>query len=174
MGVMWGFLALFLGTVGRSFNTYVVHLLSGNFYLIYSFLLDMAGLALLVGVVYGLIRRYLWKPERMATSIRDGFFLLLLLVIILSGFAMEGTRIVVLNPPAIDWSPVGYVFGSVARAVTGGHEAALVVIYQLLWMFHALFVLFFIAYIPFSKGVHIFASQITTSVAAERKRQSRA
>ena len=169
IGIIWGFLFLFLGTVGRSLNTYIFHFLQGGFWRLFSLVLDIAGLTLLVGVVYGLLRRYVWKPERMATSIRDGYFLLMLLVIILSGYFIEGTRVVLLKPLAIDWSPVGYCFGAIARSLVGESEAAVRGFHLTCWIFHAAFALSLVAYIPFSKGFHIFASQITTSLAAERK-----
>jgi nitrate reductase gamma subunit len=166
IGIIWGFLLLFLGTVARSLNTYILEFLSGGVWRLFSLVLDLAGLALLVGVVYGLIRRYVVKPEKMATSIRDGYFLLLLLLVILSGFASEGTRLIAMNPAGMDWSPIGYLFGA---AMAGAGEASLKGLHLAFWIIHAVLSLSLIAYIPYSKGFHIFASQITTSLASVRK-----
>ena len=168
IGIIWGFLLLFLGTVARSLNTYILEFLSGGVWRVFSLVLDLAGVALLIGVVYGLIRRYVVKPERMATSIRDGYFLLLLLLVILTGYASEGTRLLALKPAAMDWSPIGYLLGA---ALAGAGEGSLGAIHVVFWSIHAVLSLSLIAYIPFSKGFHIFASQITTSLASERKRQ---
>lgn len=170
IGIIGGFALLFLGTVGRAINTWIAHILSGNVWLIFSFVLDMAALFLLIGTIYALIRRYIWKSEKLVTSNKDGIFLFFILFLILSGYSIEGIRIVVLNPPGIDWSPIGYLFGVIALKVTEGHEATLRTIHFSLWIFHASLALCFIAYIPFSKGIHIFATQITTSLAAERRK----
>ncbi len=171
MGIMWGFILLFLGTVSRTVNHYVYHFLNGKVWQIFSLVLDAAGLFLLIGTVFGLLRRYVWKPERIATSIQDGIFLFWLFLIILTGYIVEGTRIVVMKPPALDWSPVGYAFGMITLMASGGNVGTLKSTNLSLWIAHMLLSLSFIAYIPFSKGFHIFASQITTFLAAERKRE---
>lgn len=173
VGIMWGFILLFLGTIARTLDYYVAHFLYGFRWQLFSLVLDIAGLVLLFGTVFGLLRRYVWKPERMISSIQDGFFLFWLLALLLTGYISEGIRIVVAAPPALDWSPVGYAFGMVASVVSGGGESALLAIHRTSWFVHMLLALSFIAYIPYSKGFHIFASQITTTLAAERKRTSR-
>ena len=173
MGIMWGFILLFLGTTARMLDSYMVHFLYGTFWQGFSLVLDMAGLVLLLGTVYGLLRRYAWKPEKFISSIQDGTFLFLLLFLLITGYVSEGIRIVVDNPPALDWSPVGYAFGMAVSMASAGGEGALRAIHQVSWFVHMLLALFFIAYIPFSKGFHIFASQITTTLAAERKQTAR-
>ncbi|MCL5022932.1 MAG: respiratory nitrate reductase subunit gamma [Nitrospirae bacterium] len=171
VGIIWGFILLFLGTVSRTIDHYIFHFLRGQVWLTFSFVLDMAGLFLMIGTVFGLLRRYVWKPERMATSIRDGLFLFWLFFVIFSGYVIEGTRIIVLNSPAADWSPVGYALGKAALWASGGSVEGLKSIHLAFWIAHMLLSLSFIAYIPFSKGFHIFASQITTSLAAQRREE---
>lgn len=172
VGIIWGFILLFLGTVSRTIDHYIFHFLYDQVWLTFSFVLDVAGLFLMIGTVFGLLRRYVWKPEKIATSIRDGLFLFWLFFVIFSGYVIEGIRIVVLNSPAADWSPVGYAFGIAAHWASGGSIEGLKSIHLTFWIAHMLLSLSFIAYIPFSKGFHIFASQITTSLAAQRKEES--
>lgn len=160
VGIMWGFTLLFLGTAGRSVNYYMFQFLHGGIWLLFSLVLDIAGLMVLVGTGFGLYRKYIGKPERMVKSTQDGILLSLLFLVVFSGFLVEGIRIAVQNPPAADWSPVGLIFGSVVKALLGAN--ALSPLYIGIWTIHFLFAFSFIAYIPFSKYEHIFASQIST------------
>lgn len=169
--IIWSSILLFLGTVGRTINYYVYSFLVDWVWLAFSAILEIAGLLLLLGLLYALARRYVFKPERMVNSIEDGSFLLLLFLIILSGFVAEGGRIVVQQPPNADWSYVGYVFGLAILSLAGGNLSAVQTAQPVLWMVHALLALVLIAYLPYSKAFHLFASQITTQLAKERKRR---
>jgi nitrate reductase gamma subunit len=166
MGIMWGFTLLFLGTTGRTINYYFFQFLDGGIWLLFSLVLDMAGILVLIGTGFGLYRKYIGKPERMVKSTQDGILLSLLFLVILSGFIVEGIRIAVLNPPSADWSPVGFVFGAVIEALTGA--TVLNTLHIGAWTIHLLLALSFIAYIPFSKYEHIFASQISTYLFEEK------
>jgi nitrate reductase gamma subunit len=160
VGIVWGFTILFLGTVGRATNYWLLPFLQGGIWLLFSLVLDIAGAALLIGTGFGLYRKYIGKPERRVTSTQDGILLLLLFFVILSGFTVEGIRLAVSNPPAADWSPVGLAFGALVKGLTG--EKALVALHISAWVLHFLFAFAFIAYMPFSKYEHIFAGPITT------------
>mgnify|MGYP002000241194 FL=1 len=159
VGIMWGFTLLFLGTVGRSVNHYMFQFLDGGVWLLFSLLLDIAGVVVLVGTGFGLYRKYIGKPERMVKSTQDGILLSLLFLVIFSGFLVEGIRLAALNPPAADWSPIGFAFGGVVKALF--EAKVLSALYIGIWTIHFLFAFSFIAYIPFSKYEHIFASQIS-------------
>jgi nitrate reductase gamma subunit len=160
IGIMWGFTLLFLGTIGRSINYYLFQFLRGNIWLLFSLVLEIAGFSLLIGTGFGLYRKYIGKPDRMVKSTQDGILLSLLFLVIFSGFCVEGIRIAILNPPFADWSPVGFTFGAVIKAIVG--TKALNALYLGVWVIHFLFAFSFIAYIPFSKYEHIFAAQIST------------
>jgi nitrate reductase gamma subunit len=166
MGIMWGFLILLLGTGGRSLNYYFIQFLEGGIWLLFSLLLDIAGLVLLIGTAFGLYRKYIGKPERMVKSTQDGALLWLLFLVIISGFLVEGIRLAVLNPPSADWSPVGFVCGAMIKTLAG--TEALKSLYVGVWTIHFLFAFSFIAYIPFSKYEHIFAAQISTYLFEEK------
>jgi nitrate reductase gamma subunit len=166
MGIMWGFTILFLGTAGRSLNYYILQFLEGGIWLLFSLVLDIAGFMLLVGTGYGIYRKYIGKPDRMVKSTQDGILLVLLFLVVISGFLVEGIRIAALNPPASDWSPVGFACGAVIKALVGAET--LKSLYIGVWVVHFLFAFSFIAYIPFSKYEHIFAAQITTYLFEEK------
>jgi len=166
MGIMWGFLILLMGTGGRSLNYYFIQFLEGGIWLLFSLILDVAGVLVLVGTGFGLYRKYIGKPERMVKSTQDGMLLWLLFVVVLTGFLVEGIRMAALNPPSADWSPFGFVCGVIVKSLVG--LEALKPLYIGSWTIHFLFAFSFIAYIPFSKYEHIFAAQISTYLFEEK------
>jgi Fe-S oxidoreductase/nitrate reductase gamma subunit len=151
--ILWGFLGLFVGTVLISVDYWLFHFLSGSVYIWYSTCLEVMGLMLMIGIVWALIRRYLQRVPRLESRIEDLTVVILLFVVVLSGFVVEGIRLAVQRPEWTKWS-------------FGGHWVSLLFtqpqsaqsIYPYLWWVHALLSLGFIAYIPFCKLFHILAA----------------
>lgn len=171
--IVWSFIALFIGTVLVSLDHYLrLNFLRGTTYLAFSLILDLAGGFLLLGTAVALLRRYVFKPERMVGSLEDGVILMLLLSVVLSGFAVEGLRLAVTKPLSNDWSPVGAIFAEFLKMALGANLTALSSFYITVWILHFLFAFSFIVYIPYSKQFHMFAAQITTLAAAERSKVS--
>ena len=55
-------------------------------------------------------RRYITKPDRLDTKATDSFALILILLIIITGFTNEAMRIAITKFPVFEvFSPVGYV-----------------------------------------------------------------
>jgi nitrate reductase gamma subunit len=162
--IMWGFSVLFIGTVLLTIHHYSVSFLIGSTYLIYSFALDVAGLVLLIGLCIAILRRHLVPDVRRITSTEDLFFLYLFLLIVVTGFSVEGLRLGATNPQNLDYSFVGGLFSTLLTFT--GIDTALS--YVTIWGAHVASVLLLIASLPYSKFFHIFASQI--SVAAAEKR----
>jgi Fe-S oxidoreductase/nitrate reductase gamma subunit len=159
----WGFLVLFIGTclilLQADFTDplFGVRFLQGNFYLLFSLALDVAG-ALALLMLGGLfIRRYLLRPKGLETGRDDALMHGLLFVILLTGFVIEGARMAAteLGTPLAIWSPVGLL---VAQAFTGLGEQSLRTLHSGLWWLHLLLALGFIAAIPFTKLRHIFTT----------------
>ena len=156
----WGFLVLFIGTglivVQADFTDplFGVRFLKGNFYLLFSLALDLAGLAaiLMLGVLF--VRRCLVRPEGLETGRDDAVMHALLFAILLTGFLLEGARMAAteLGTPLALWSPVGLVF---AKALSGMEESSLRSLHTGVWWFHLLLALGFVALIPFTKFRHI-------------------
>lgn len=161
----WGFTILFIGTIIVGLDHYLkLGLLRGAFYLLFSFILDISGLAALTGSVFFIFRRIVLSRD-LVSGWDDLPLLILLSLIILSGFSVEGARLSITGPTHIDWSPVGALFAD----LLGGISNAMT--YPIFWSFHVLSALFFIAFIPFSKQFHMFASQITTQDAKFREKR---
>ncbi|MCA9103084.1 MAG: (Fe-S)-binding protein, partial [Planctomycetales bacterium] len=110
-----------------------VAFLVGAFYSVFSFVLDVAGVMVIVGCLMALYRRYVLKPAYLAGRPNYGYWVVLLLLVSLSGFYLEAARIahsafvvdgdeiVPTAAVAEKWvSPVGYALAQVvpAAAVT--------------------------------------------------------
>lgn len=156
-----GFGILFIGTLIVSFDYDVWGLilgqssfLIGNFYKIFSLVLDIAGLLAIIGVLVALFRRYIQRPERLNNLLDDAIILFGLLFILVVGFLVEGSRIAATNPDWEVWSVVG---SWVARLFSPDDAKTW---HRVLWWVHLVTAFAFIAYIPFSKLVHLITSGV--------------
>ena len=186
-GVFWGFIVLFIGTViltidydvvrlaGRLFTGHDVRFFHGWFYLIYSVILDTFALAAVLGLGYLIVRRWLFKPYRLdyaraaepeggysrSQFVRgDWLFAGGLGLILLTGLLVEGARIRAANfPPFELWSPAGWVIGRFFEVV-GMSAPVAFTLHTVLWWVHALLALAFVAYLPYSKSMHMLADGV--------------
>ncbi len=177
--IMWGFVVLFIGTVILTIDTDIVGLIApehhffwGPFYVVYSFVLDILGLAMVIGLGAMAWRRARHRKPELdyrrvdlgeATSDRRGYavgdwvFLGWLALLGVTGFVVEGVRIVAHDFPWYEvFSPVGYVVGG-AFAALGLRAGAATGLHLWLWWFHAIAALGFVAYIPYAKAIHMLA-----------------
>ncbi len=103
--IFWGIVVLFVGTALATIDQDVTNwlldrqLLSGRFYMLFEFALDLFGVVLILGVSLAAYRRYVLRPARLQAtraniSLWDKFpFLSSLALIALTGFLVEGLRI---------------------------------------------------------------------------------
>lgn len=185
--ILWGFVVLFIGTVILTINTDIVGTLApqdqffwGGFYVVYSFILDVLGLAMLVGLAAMAWRRARFREPELdyrrvdlgaATTDRRGFrrgdwvFLGWLFVLGVTGFLVEAVRIVGHGFPWFESfaSPVGWtlarLFGGLGLSASGALG-----LHLWLWWGHAALALSFIAYIPYAKAFHILADGANLSL----------
>ena len=147
--IFWGFLILFVGTSVLAIHHYVTSFLAGTPHLVFSLLMELAGLMLLSGVIWALIRRYLQRVPRLERRLEDALVPLWLLLIVLSGFILEGLRLSSQAPAWAAWSFVGCWLGGLFSPDSA--EA----FYPACWWIHTLLCLSFIALIPYTKLFHI-------------------
>ncbi len=163
--LFWGFSLLFLGTALIMLQIDVIHpifnveYLHGGFYEAFSLVLDLAGLAAVLTLGGLLVRRFLYRPKGLPT-IRDDYIVhALLFAILLTGFVVEGLRMAATEipegSPLVHYAPIGYLFG---RLFTAMSPTVLQVTHEVLWWFHMLLALAFIALIPFTKLRHLFTA----------------
>lgn len=166
--IYWGFTILFSGTVIVGIDHYLrLHILRGSFYLIFSLILDLSGFAVLIGCVFFISRR-LFRSRALVSGWDDLTVLIIMAIIVLSGFMVEGARLSMINPLLMDLSPLGAAFAMILKGM-GVNKA----FYVVTWSFHVLSALLFIALIPFSKQFHMFAAQISTQDYLKRRENLR-
>ncbi|WP_251197698.1 heterodisulfide reductase-related iron-sulfur binding cluster [Anaerotardibacter muris] len=152
--IFWGMLFLLVATTLVALQDHFgIPILYGDFYLYFISLgIDLAGLVCIVGVIIALVRRAAKINSNLETNTADIVWLALLLVILLSGFATEGLRIVGTNDPWAIWSPVGYVF---ALMFSGMSPEALSLTHQIIWWGHLVLAFAFLAFFTYSKMAHV-------------------
>ncbi|MFN3467566.1 MAG: heterodisulfide reductase-related iron-sulfur binding cluster, partial [Candidatus Brocadiales bacterium] len=152
--IFFGFLVLFIGTCLVALQVHLHwQILYGKFYLYYSLTLDLFGVLMLLGVLLASYRRYLTEHPHFENRPDDAVTLGLLFIILVTGFLIEGSRIAVLDPPWETYSPIGHL---TARALkTLMQESELKNLHGNLWWFHMCLAMFFIAYIPYSRLLHL-------------------
>jgi Fe-S oxidoreductase/nitrate reductase gamma subunit len=160
----WGFFLLLIGTtlivIQADFTDLLFDyvFLRGTFYKIFSIVLDLAGIICILMLGGLLVRRYFFPPEGLETKRDDAVMHSLMLLILVTGFVIEGSRMAVteLGTPLAGWSPIGLL---VAKALAGMGEGGLRALHKVTWWFHLLLVMGFFVIIPYTKFRHI----ITTS-----------
>ncbi|MBM4070687.1 MAG: 4Fe-4S dicluster domain-containing protein [Planctomycetes bacterium] len=165
--VFWGFIVLLIATtlVGIQHHFQLVFL-TGWTYLLFSLAADLGGLAFCVGTGMALWRR-VWRIEtRLQPSRVHAAVLWLLLAIGVSGFVLEGARILAWDFPAFEvWSPIGYLF---ALALAWLSTDAAVALHLALWISHAALVIVFFLIVPVSILKHILLGAYSVAFPAGR------
>ncbi len=159
----WGFVLLTIGTTlvfiqaDLTDPLFGVQFLKGPFYLLFSVVLDIAGLFAIACLIGLLVRRYIVRPAGLESKSDDVFIHGLLLTILVTGFVIEGARMAVteMGTPLAPWSPVGLL---VAKSLAGMGEPALRSLHSTLWWLHLFLAAGFIIAIPFTKLRHIFTT----------------
>jgi Fe-S oxidoreductase/nitrate reductase gamma subunit len=189
--IFYGFVLLFAGTATITLEYDILEPLfgirfwHGEFYLVFSLVLDVAGVALITGLLFMMYRRG-WmrlpkldyaRPDRVPGDPdfdrpqyrrEDWAFLWLLLIIACTGYVLEAARLVWLQDRAEVWdtrwwSPVGALLAEGMRAAGLGEQGGALLRHGL-WWFHGLIALFLIALIPYTKVKHIFTAAASLMV----------
>jgi Fe-S oxidoreductase/nitrate reductase gamma subunit len=164
--LFWGFLILFIGTVLIFFQEDFTKLffnknfIFGNFYLTFSSILDLFGLLAIIGVLLALFRRYVLKPKRLDNKFEDALVLIVLFLILITGFTNEGLRIASTSPEFERWSFVGWQFSKLFLALGGSSESSFENLHLFSWWIHVILAFGFIGYISYSKLLHFISSPL--------------
>lgn len=176
--IFYGFLTLLAGTIVLGIDTDVTEPLfgwrffEGDFYVVYSFVLDVLGVIFLAGVLAMMVRRGVLRPrkldyarpdrapgdpqyDRRRYRVGDWVFVGGLLYLLLTGFLLEGVRIAMDMPDEAAVSPAGWAVAQPLGALPGG---ALDVLRHTIWWSHGLVALAFVAALPYTKGAHMLSS----------------
>ncbi len=115
--------------------------------------LEFAGVFGLIALGVAAVRRYAFTPPRLERS-RDATIILLLIAIVLLT-SLAGSGFSALREP--DWRPAGRVIAG-WFAAAGVTPAGAGTFYVAAWWVHMMTVLGFLAYLPYSKHLHLLAS----------------
>lgn len=162
LSLSFGFVILFIATTLVAFQDYFgLPTLSGNFYLYFmAFTVDLFGLGAIMGTILALVRRYGLRPDRLIQPRGlDGYGILLwlFLLILITGYFIEGLRIAATQDPWGLWSPGGYL---AALPFMGIAESQQILLHRFLWWFHAILAFAFIAAIPYLPILHLFTAPV--------------
>lgn len=163
-----GFGILFVGTIliaiehysaaaiGRSAQDPIFH--KGLYFVIYEFVLDTAGLALLAGCLWFLKRRL--KSDSSMAHVRSDYLVLGLLVsLVVTGYVAEGLRITLEQTPLPGFSYMGLLFAWPMQwcGITDENAAP---IHLTLWWIHVVLALGLIAVFPHTRLLHSLAGAV--------------
>lgn len=163
LSIFWGMIALIIGTALATVDWDLTRLffdfqfLKGTIYVVYELVLDILGLLLIVGIGMAVYRRYIVRPARLqnmpvqSLSRDDAYVIVVLSLIIITGYLVEGLRIAVVKPDWAPWSPVG---NALAAMFTAAGDPTNRTLHTALWIAHALVAFVSISSIPFSKFFH--------------------
>jgi Fe-S oxidoreductase/nitrate reductase gamma subunit len=175
LAIFWGMIVLFIGTLIITLEEDILRPFApglmfwhGDFYVLFSFGMEVFGLLLIGGLLIMIGRRVYLRKTRMnydtlkereirkVSIFDDWFFVILLLIIAVGGFAVEGLRLVADGISSEPYSFLGTGFASFLQWIgvsPGMADAA----YPTSWWLHAITALVFVGYLPFSKAWHIFS-----------------
>jgi len=167
--MFYGFFILFIGTclVFLEHDT-PLHFFYGTFYLIASLVIDLGGVAFLVGLTMFLYRRRLGNSKRILDRFYVAALVWLLWAIGITGFLLEGARIAVDMPDFERWSVVGYAIASLLNSVHIAGDTAQVW-HRWLWACHAMLCVAFFALLPWRFFSHTVYSPLSWAMKSPRK-----
>jgi len=140
----------------------------GVAYLAYELVMDLAGVAILVGVGMALFRRIVLRPKSLVSGWDDYFALGLLALLPLAGFTLEAMRLTSKTPQWANWSVVGNALAQVFQSLGMQPQTAAAWHPILLWT-HVGLGLTFVASIPFTKLRHLFTTPLNVIFHPRRK-----
>jgi hypothetical protein len=140
----------------------------GTGYLVFELVMDLAGVAILLGVSMALFRRLVLRPKTQETSWDDYYALIMLALIPMAGFTIEATRIASTSPPWAAWSPVGSWLASMFLAAGMTTETA-AGLHRYLVITHVLLGLALVASIPYTKLRHLIYTPLNIFLKPQRK-----
>jgi len=170
--IFWGFIVL-LTTIVEAFGevfqrSFAIPVVGRTGWL--GMVQDLFSVLVTVGVGIAVFIRKVQRPERFKGSHMEeaDFILLAILGIMFTLLFLNASRIALrVNESPADWTPVSNLFAPLFRRMSHGSQDLFEGVF--LWG-HILLILGFLAYIPYSKHLHIFASEFNVFFASTKAR----
>jgi Fe-S oxidoreductase len=158
--LFWGFSFYLIGYiifVGLAGGFGLAPVIEGTtFETVYFSILDIAGVAVVVALIWAAIRRYVIRVKRIEPTAEAGIILIVVFLLMALSVSIEGFGFASSNVHA-SWPPLGRALANFLSG-SGISQSALEVTYRILWWLHYVVILGFMVYIPRSKHLHILLS----------------
>ncbi len=139
----------------------------GAAYLAFELLMDLAGVAILLGVAMAALRRAVLRPSFLVSHWDDWLSLGLLLLIVVLGFLAEGIRLLSAAPAWRAYSPVGNLM-AIALQGLSLTPAGVNALHQVVFWGHVVSGLTLVAIIPFTKMRHLVTGPLNILARTQR------
>lgn len=135
-----------------------------------AFLYDLTGLMIIAGITMAFLRGSAAEADRLPSLPKqDRLALSLIGGIVLIGFLLESFRMAMtITPPGSSYAVIGYGISKLFSGMTGLND-----IYGYLWYIHAILTGAFIAYLPFSRLIHIILAPVVMAMNAATEHETR-
>jgi Fe-S oxidoreductase len=127
--------------------------------LLFSFAVDVAAFSVMAGVVFLAFRRFVVRPKAYATTPGDSAVIYLLITVATATYLVFEGFAIAHHPETVRWSYLGAWIGD-AIINSGLSPAAVAARFKFAWWAHVVAVYGFIAYVPHSKYLHMFAGPL--------------
>jgi len=152
--IFYGFIVLAIATAVVGLQSDVgLSIMHGWFYLYFqSFIVDVFGALVLGGVIMAAVRRFVMRPSGLFYTDEAAWILVVLFVIVVTGFLLEGWRIAVTKDPWASWSPFGNLTAWLSSHVMSVETMQRA--HRFTWWSHLAVCFAFLAWIPYTKMMH--------------------
>jgi len=172
--IFYGFmLLLFVTTMVALEHDTPLHFFYGKTYLALSFMGDLGGVMVMVGLLFFIVRRFIRKPAHISSTKpflqADFFMILIIFVLVVQGYFLQGLRIGA-NPHNYEieffqnieknMSFLGWPMGMMFQKLMVREE--LIRWHQWMWLIHMASTMVFIALLPFTKLSHMILALFNT------------
>ncbi|HVR30015.1 MAG TPA: heterodisulfide reductase-related iron-sulfur binding cluster, partial [Thermoanaerobaculia bacterium] len=160
-----GFVILTIATlVVMVHEDFKLRIMQGAFYLYFqSFLVDIFGALVVVGVALAGWRRWARRPKPLVYTEEASIILVAIFVIAVTGFLLEGWRIGATDDPWGHWSPVGFLVAKASKPLMS--VEAMETAHLGLWWFHLVAAFAFLAWAPYTKMLHVVTAPLNVYTA---------
>lgn len=158
--ISYGFVVLTIATtvvaLDADFGTAIMR---GQFYLYFqSLVVDIFGALVLVGTGMAAARRYIERPLKLIYTNEATLILVLIFLLCLQGFLIEGWRIAATTDLWGAWSPFGNLLARASRQLMS--TEAMQMAHRGVWWFHLVVSFGFIAWLPYTKMMHVITAPL--------------
>lgn len=162
--IFWGGIAFVFGYVffvfGSAFSdNFATRLLGQSGATALSFAADILGILALIAVIWGLIRRFVVKPERQTASTAWLYFSGTITVLLLTYFMMEALHIMASNTASVLQFPVGVPLANALSGLSLTRNQAQVW-HTALWWFEFAVISVFLINSRYSEHMHVIAAPV--------------